>query len=117
MLTFGSIHLSFMASVGIWLWQDPPAFGPASVPTRCDITLTVLGASVPFSSQPLRIFSLMVYSLFLVPGLNLIPPFVFFLTFHILYNWSRERYESFRNRLDAEFGQKMVNPVINPQVM
>ncbi|KIK61312.1 hypothetical protein GYMLUDRAFT_58865 [Collybiopsis luxurians FD-317 M1] len=37
----------------------------------------------------------MVYGLLLVPGLNLIPPFAFFLTFHIFYNWTWDHHKSF----------------------
>ncbi|KIK55500.1 hypothetical protein GYMLUDRAFT_62466 [Collybiopsis luxurians FD-317 M1] len=46
----------------------------------------------------------MVYGLLLVPGLNLIPPFVFFLTFHILYNQSRDQHKSFWKQWDQAFG-------------
>ncbi|KAJ7659061.1 hypothetical protein DFH06DRAFT_1326902 [Mycena polygramma] len=92
-LTLGSIHLSLMAAVGIWLWSDPSKFGQ---PLRnCDPTLTVVGVPARFSSQPLRIVSLTMYGIVLIPGLNLIPPFVFFLALHILYNWSREQHKSF----------------------
>ncbi|KAJ6604099.1 hypothetical protein DFH09DRAFT_1300368 [Mycena vulgaris] len=80
-LTLGSIHLSLMAAVGIWLWSDPSKFGQ---PIDCaDPTLIVVGVATHFSSKPLRIVSLTMYSLVLVPGLNLIPPFLFFLTLHI----------------------------------
>jgi hypothetical protein len=92
-LTLGSIHLSLMAAVGIWLWSDPLKFG-SSLGT-CDPMLTVVGTHPRFSSQPLRILSLTMYSLVLVPGLNLIPPFVFFLALHILYNKSWKRHSTF----------------------
>jgi hypothetical protein len=90
-LTLGSIHLSLMAAIGIWLWIDPSKFGQ-SLGTNCDPTLTVVGAPAHFSSKPLRIASLAMYSLVLIPVLNLIPPFAFFLGLHIVYNWSRERH-------------------------
>lgn len=98
-LTLGSIHLSLMAAVGIWLWSDPSKFGKP-LDTGCDPTLTVVGVPARFSSKPLGIVSLTMYSLVLIPGLNLIPPFVFFLTLHISYNWSRKRHESFWKRCD-----------------
>ncbi|KAK6993205.1 hypothetical protein R3P38DRAFT_2409489, partial [Favolaschia claudopus] len=91
-LTLGSIHLSLMAAVGIWLWSDPSNFGQHF---DCDPTLTIVGVPARFSSKPLRIASLAMYSLVLIPGLNLIPPFAFFLTLHISYNWSRKRHELF----------------------
>ncbi|KAJ7821566.1 hypothetical protein B0H14DRAFT_3471472 [Mycena olivaceomarginata] len=99
-LTLGSIHLSLMAAVGIWLWSDPSKFGHPLDPS-CDPTLTVIGVPARFSSKPLRIVSLAMYSLVLIPGLNLIPPFAFFLTLHISYNWSREQHKWFWTRLDS----------------
>ncbi|KAJ7800004.1 hypothetical protein B0H14DRAFT_3885835 [Mycena olivaceomarginata] len=99
-LTLGSIHLSLMAAVGIWLWSDPSKFGHPLDPS-CDPTLTVIGVPARFSSKPLRITSLAMYSLVLIPGLNLIPPFAFFLTLHISYNWSREQHKSFWTRWDS----------------
>jgi hypothetical protein len=95
-LTLGSIHLSLMAAVGIWLWSDPSKFGSGI--GHCDPVLTVVGTHPRFSSQPLRILSLTMYSLVLIPGLNLIPPFVFFLALHILYNKSWERHSKFWDR-------------------
>ncbi|KAJ7787375.1 hypothetical protein B0H14DRAFT_2537493 [Mycena olivaceomarginata] len=99
-LTLGSIHLSFMAAVGIWLWSDPSKFGHPLNPS-CDPTLTVIGVPARFSSKPLRIVSLAMYSLVLIPGLNLIPPFAFFLTLHISYNWSREQHKLFWTQWDS----------------
>ncbi|KAJ7727798.1 hypothetical protein B0H14DRAFT_3899628 [Mycena olivaceomarginata] len=90
-LTLGSIHLSLMAAVGIWLWSDPSKFGQPLGP-NCAPTLTVVGAPARLSSKPLRIASLIMYSLVLIPGVNLIPPFAFFLALHISYNWSRGRH-------------------------
>ncbi|KAJ7787366.1 hypothetical protein B0H14DRAFT_2629463 [Mycena olivaceomarginata] len=99
-LTLSSIHLSLMAAVGIWLWSDPSKFGHPLDP-HCDPTLTVIGVPARFSSKPLRITSLAMYSLVLIPGLNLIPPFTFFLTLHISYNWSREQHKWFWTRWDS----------------
>ncbi|KAF5373513.1 hypothetical protein D9757_010492 [Collybiopsis confluens] len=96
-LSIGSVHLSLMAAVGIWLWHDPSKFSPGSLPPGCDSTLslTIFGSAVSFVSPALRIFSLIIYGLFLIPGLNLIPPFVFFLSIHISYNWSRRTHKGF----------------------
>ncbi|KAJ7840522.1 ankyrin repeat-containing domain protein, partial [Mycena olivaceomarginata] len=41
------------------------------------------------------------YSLVLIPGLNLIPPFTFFLMLHISYNWSREQHKLFWTQWDS----------------
>ncbi|KAJ6528694.1 hypothetical protein DFH09DRAFT_1045523 [Mycena vulgaris] len=46
-LTLGSIHLSLMAAVGIWLWSDPSKFGQTLRP-NCDPTLIVVGAPARF---------------------------------------------------------------------
>ncbi|KAJ7932221.1 hypothetical protein B0H13DRAFT_1857058 [Mycena leptocephala] len=82
-----------MAAVGIWLWSDPSNFGQP-LATSCDPTLIVVGVPARFSSKPLRIASLTMYSIVFIPGLNLIPPFVFFLTLHISYNWCQGRHQS-----------------------
>ncbi|KAG6816021.1 hypothetical protein H0H87_009415 [Tephrocybe sp. NHM501043] len=73
-----------MAAIGIWLWSDPPHFGNSL--QGCDPILTIVGGDVPFSSSALQICSLFMYTLFLIPGLNLIIPFLFFILPHILYN-------------------------------
>src|SRR5712671_450995 len=91
-LTLGSIHLSLMASIGIWLWSDPSKFGAH---ISCDPTLTIVGGVAPFSSRALRIYSLLMYSLLLIPGVNLVPGFLFFISLHILYNKSRRRHPQF----------------------
>jgi len=91
-LTLGSIHLSLMASIGIWLWSDPSKFGAH---ISCDPTLTIVGGVAPFSSRALRIYSLLMYSLLLIPGVNLVPGFLFFISLHILYNKSRRRHTQF----------------------
>ncbi|KAJ6558341.1 hypothetical protein B0H19DRAFT_1070864 [Mycena capillaripes] len=117
-LTLGSIHLSLMAAVGIWLWSDPSKFG-LPLDTGCDPTLTVVGVPARFSSKPLRIVSLTMYSIVLIPGLNLIPPFVFFLTLHISYNWSREHHKLFwtwwDNTLDSILMPRKTSPSTDPE--
>jgi hypothetical protein len=95
-LTLGSIHLSLMAGIGIWLWANPAKFGSH---IHCNLNqepkLAVFGASINFSSTPLRVFSLTMYSVLLLPGFNLFPPFLFFLALHVSYNWSRKRHAWF----------------------
>lgn len=86
-LTLGSIHLSLMAAIGIWLWSNPSEFGRA-IP--CYPSLTIVGGAVRFSSTALKYCSLLIYSLLLIPGVNLVPPFLFFLSLHILYNHYRK---------------------------
>ena len=88
-LMLGSIHLSMMAAIGIWLWRDLAGFGKPI--DRCTPMLTIFGASVSINSTPLRILSLMMYAIILIPGLNLLLPFAFFLFLHISYNHIRTR--------------------------
>jgi hypothetical protein len=90
-LFLGSLHLSLMAALGIWLWSNPAAFGPAgpgpnssghaaSEPCAIDmLTVIVLGKHIPLGSSGLRAASIAIYSPFLIPGLNLILPACLFL--------------------------------------
>ncbi|KAJ7742367.1 hypothetical protein DFH07DRAFT_891135, partial [Mycena maculata] len=49
-LIIGSLHLSLMSAIGIWLWLHPREFGS---PLTCVPTLTIVGSAVPFSSHAL----------------------------------------------------------------
>jgi hypothetical protein len=74
-----------MAVLGIWLWNDLDSFGPA---TSCGSTV-ILGNAVQFRSNILRITSLVIYGFFLLPGLNVVLPMVFFLGLFLGYHeWS-----------------------------
>ncbi|KAJ7807430.1 hypothetical protein B0H14DRAFT_2609675 [Mycena olivaceomarginata] len=97
-LTLGSVHLSLMGAIGLWLWSDLSKFGTPI--GTCHPSLTVVGGAVRFSSPGLRIFSLAIYSLLVIPGLNLVLPFLFFLALHITYNKSRARHEIFWRGLE-----------------
>jgi hypothetical protein len=83
-LILGSIHLSLMGAIGIWLWHKPLGFGKPL--NSCDPMLVIAGVSARFSSQGLHIFSWIMYIILLIPGLNLILPFLLFLNLHIFYN-------------------------------
>ncbi|KAF5345111.1 hypothetical protein D9756_011466 [Leucocoprinus leucothites] len=76
-LIIGSLHLSLMSAVGTWLWAKPIAFGN-SPPCSLSASLFVVGQRASIGSQGLRGWSLLIYSLLLVPGLNLIAPIGFF---------------------------------------
>lgn len=91
-LVLGSIHLTLMAALGLWLWSAPQSFGTSDTNPECAFNfakVTILGLRVPFSSSVLRVLSITIYSLFLVPGLNLLPPVLLFATLHI---WHHARY-------------------------
>ncbi|KAH0586530.1 hypothetical protein H2248_007757 [Termitomyces sp. 'cryptogamus'] len=79
-IIIGSLHLTFMAAVGIWLWSHPAAFG-SSNPCTLSASIFVLGINAPLGSKALRIWSIMVYSVLLTPILNLVIPIAFFAIF------------------------------------
>ncbi|KAF6763555.1 hypothetical protein DFP72DRAFT_955720, partial [Ephemerocybe angulata] len=88
-LLLGSLHLSLMASLGLWLWSNIRTFGEGQ-DTANDCAakhalLAILGRHVPFASEALRIVSLSIYAIFLVPGVNLLLPIVVFLGFYHLH--------------------------------
>ncbi|KAF5363917.1 hypothetical protein D9756_000007 [Leucocoprinus leucothites] len=76
-LIIGSLHLSLMSAVGIWLWVKPKAFGN-SPPCSLVASLFIVGQRASIGSQGLRKWSLLIYSLLLIPVLNLIIPISFF---------------------------------------
>ncbi|KAF6743833.1 hypothetical protein DFP72DRAFT_111179 [Ephemerocybe angulata] len=86
-LLLGSLHLSLMAGLGVWLWSDIRGFGNMRDRAANDCAaehahISILGRPIPFSSGPLRIAFLTAYGLFLVPGINLLLPMVVFLGFY-----------------------------------
>ncbi|KAF6743812.1 hypothetical protein DFP72DRAFT_110763 [Ephemerocybe angulata] len=88
-LLLGSLHLSLMAGLGLWLWSNIWAFGKGQ-DTANDCAakhalLAILGKHVPFASEALRIISLAIYAVFLVPGVNLLLPIIVFLGFYHLH--------------------------------
>lgn len=84
-LLVGSAHLTLMAAVGIWLWSDPGSFSN-SKPCSLDASFVILGRSFFLSSNVLRGWSILLYSLFLAPILNLVIPMGLFYIFYQLYN-------------------------------
>ncbi|TEB25383.1 ankyrin [Coprinellus micaceus] len=85
-LVLGSLHLTLMSTLGLWLWSDPRGFGTADSACAIDHAyLAIAGASVAFGSQALRAFSLFIYGLFLVPGVNLLLPMAVFLGIYLVH--------------------------------
>jgi hypothetical protein len=85
----GSLHLTLMSAVGIWLWSKPAAFGH-SPSCSLSASIVVIGRTVGFASASLRTWSLLVYALLLVPGLNLIPSaFFIVLLYFVRVKWTR----------------------------
>ncbi|KAJ3563865.1 hypothetical protein NP233_g8664 [Leucocoprinus birnbaumii] len=78
----GSMHLSMMSGVGLWLWSNPGRFGNSGLCT--DASIFVVGNGIPFGSRGLRVWSIFMYTLLLPPVLNLIPPILFFVCIHYL---------------------------------
>ncbi|KAF5324023.1 hypothetical protein D9611_008326 [Ephemerocybe angulata] len=88
-LLLGSLHLSLMAGLGLWLWSNIRTFGEGQdAANDCaakHALLAILGKHVPFASEALRTVSLAIYAIFLVPGANLLLPIVVFLGFYHLH--------------------------------
>lgn len=77
-----------MAALGLWMWSSPYRY-EATQAHRLNLTMnmlplpctntTLLGLDVPLTSVALNRTSLVFYSVFLAPCLNLVVPAVFFL--------------------------------------
>lgn len=97
-LVLGSLHLTLMAALGIWLWSSPRRFGTsewANCATDAAF-ITIFGRSVAFGSSALRIFSLVIYALFLLPGANLLLPMGLFLSAYFWHHKIRSSMEPWR---------------------
>jgi hypothetical protein len=91
-LVLGSLHLTLMAVLGLWLWVSPITFEKHQpklvmmsgdvLPIQCTAT-TLLGHDVVLTSKTLQKVSLAIYACFVVPGLNLLVPAISFLFIHI----------------------------------
>ncbi|KAH8101553.1 ankyrin repeat-containing domain protein [Cristinia sonorae] len=94
-LVLGSVHLTLMAALGIWLWSNPRTFGTVNSCAIDLANLAILGRDVPFGSTGLRIASIVIYTIFLAPGLNLILPMFFFLGLYLHHQtWIMEPHPS-----------------------
>jgi hypothetical protein len=115
-LVLGSIHLSAMAGIGLWLWRNPTAFG-TGLDTACSAppTLSIIGQEVSLYSRGLQVISLMLYSALLVPGFNFAIPFLFFLGSHILYN--KYRNWSPKNGRGRSHGNTHPDPKVHTEMV
>ncbi|KAG6855581.1 hypothetical protein H0H87_000655, partial [Tephrocybe sp. NHM501043] len=78
-MIIGTLHLSVMASVGIWLWSNPVGFSSlSSQPCSLSASVVVVGKAVPIGSVGLRVWSILIYSFLLIPFLNLVIPMALF---------------------------------------
>jgi hypothetical protein len=87
-LILGSLHLSMMAVLGVWLWKNTLSFGTDKTANLCGIdhsSTVILGARVPLAAKGLRIFSIVFYAIFLIPGGNLLTPILLFLSLFRLH--------------------------------
>ncbi|KAF6747135.1 ankyrin repeat-containing domain protein [Ephemerocybe angulata] len=82
-LLLGSLHLTLMASLGLWLWSDIRGFGKRNDGENACAAqfalFAILGRHIPFASRALRIASFIIYGIFLIPGVNLLLPIAVFL--------------------------------------
>jgi hypothetical protein len=84
-----------MAALGVWLWSDlqlfglgdrePATFKAANALTLERATVAILSQRVPLGSSTLQATSIAIYSIFLIPGLNLILPMILFLAAYFAY--------------------------------
>ncbi|KAJ7922503.1 ankyrin repeat-containing domain protein [Mycena leptocephala] len=85
----GSLHLTLMSVLGIWLWNHPVLFGMnIGTANACALELSsyvILGVNVPLRSNVFRMASIVVYAIFLAPVLNLLLPMFVFLGILFLY--------------------------------
>ncbi|KAF6763594.1 hypothetical protein DFP72DRAFT_999732, partial [Ephemerocybe angulata] len=82
-LLLGSLHLTLMAGLGLWLWSNIRTFGEGQdTSNKCaakHALVAILGRHVLFASEALRIASFVIYAIFLAPGINLLLPIAIFL--------------------------------------
>jgi hypothetical protein len=88
-----------MATIGIWLWRSPYQFEKRQthltesvsdlLPLYCTY-ITLVGKDVALTSPVLKQWSLVIYSFFLAPALNLVTPAIFLLFIYIGFGggWS-----------------------------
>jgi hypothetical protein len=90
-VSLGSLHLTFMAAIGIWFWSSPALFEARQHDLLdhrfLDCTsMSLLGQPIRLSSSPLQTMSLTIYAFFVVPGLNLLLPAALFLALYLGYH-------------------------------
>jgi hypothetical protein len=73
----------------------PSAYGSGVIQPRPEHQFPVIRLSRPFPSQLADVSIPLMYSLVLIPGINLVVPFLIFITLHILHNKSRRRHPGF----------------------
>ncbi|KAJ6472061.1 quinon protein alcohol dehydrogenase-like superfamily [Mycena sanguinolenta] len=94
----GSLHLSLMGALGVWLWVNPTDFG-SSRSCPAGAAISVFGHAFSMGSPPLRVFSLIVYAAVLVPFANLVLPTGLIL---VPYFLSSIRWKRYRKAIEAE---------------
>ncbi|KAG6815218.1 hypothetical protein H0H87_003925 [Tephrocybe sp. NHM501043] len=71
----GSLHLTLMGAVGVWVWSHPVTFGHSDPQCSIHVSVVLFGGRVALASKGLQVWSLFVYGgLLLMPGLNMILP-------------------------------------------
>ncbi|KAK7044296.1 hypothetical protein R3P38DRAFT_2608460 [Favolaschia claudopus] len=84
----GTLHLTMLSGIGLWLWINPLKFGKAENVGICAMnfsTYVLLGKHIRLGAPALRIVSLVLYGIFVVPGFNLVVPLAFFLGLFFVY--------------------------------
>ncbi|KAH8795894.1 ankyrin repeat-containing domain protein [Flagelloscypha sp. PMI_526] len=88
-LVIGSLHLTMMAGVGIWLWLSPLDFGSSNPSCTAQASFLILNRPISLASRRLQNASLVVYFLFVIPGLNIFLPMLLLGLIYVSFNTSR----------------------------
>ncbi|KAG6879261.1 hypothetical protein C0992_004008 [Termitomyces sp. T32_za158] len=76
-IIIGSLHLTLMAAVGLWLWSHPARFGGSGL-CSLSATMFIFGQPAQLGSSGLRIWCILVHSVVLIPMMNLLLPIALF---------------------------------------
>ncbi|KAF9479842.1 hypothetical protein BDN70DRAFT_878382 [Pholiota conissans] len=71
MATLASAHLILFSAVGVWLWVTIDRFGDCEHVTKLT-KLVIVGIPIPVTSQALRIVSIVIYAICLLPFINIV---------------------------------------------
>jgi len=107
-LVIGSVHLTLMAALGLWLWANPDKFGSISPPCLMSTSVLVIGNKIPLANSGLRDWSMLIYSILAVPAFNLIIPMASIVTVHVLYTSHHAKPPRTQNHIPTVIGLVML---------
>ena len=107
-LVIGSVHLTLMAVLGLWLWANPGKFGSISPPCLMSASVLVIGNNISLASPGLRDWSMLIYGILVAPGFNLIIPMASIATVHVIYNPNHSKPPRTQNHIPTIVGLVML---------